>query len=115
MAKQAKKILEKWILETREMFREFLDETDFPDPERLDEHGPKLMYPEWIIMFIAVLSVIIKVKSYVQIHKMAKQYRDIIAKDLSLKPISERQLRDRLRKNLPSPLKTSNVYLSALS
>jgi hypothetical protein len=74
-----------------------------------------LVYPEWIIMFIAVLSVKMKVKSYVQIHKMAMQYWDIIAKGLSLRPISERQLRDRLKKNLPSPWKTSNVYLSALS
>jgi len=98
MAKGAKKISEKWILETRELFREFLDETEFPDPERLGERGPKLVYPEWIIMFIAVLSVKMKVKSYVQIHKMAMQYWDIIAKGLSLKPISERQLRDRLKK-----------------
>ena len=60
MAKRAKKISEKWILETREMFREFLNETDFPDPERLGERGPRLVYPEWLIMFIAVLSVKMK-------------------------------------------------------
>jgi hypothetical protein len=105
MAKRAKKISEKWILETREMFREFLDQTDFPDPERLGERGPKLMYPEWIIMFIAVLSVKMKVKSFVQIHKMAMQYWNIIAKDLGLKPISERQLRDRLKKICHHPRK----------
>ncbi len=34
MVKRAKKISQKWILETCEMFREFLDETDFPDPQR---------------------------------------------------------------------------------
>jgi hypothetical protein len=90
MAKGSKKISEKWILETRGLFREFLDETDFPDPERLGERGPELLYPEWIIMFIAVLSVKMKVKPYVQIDKMAMQYWDIIAKGLSLKPISER-------------------------
>ena len=62
------------------MFREFLDETDFPDPERLGERGPTLVYPEWIIMFIAILSTKLKLKSYVQIHKMAMQYWDITAK-----------------------------------
>ena len=98
MVKRAKKISEKWITETRELFREFLDETDFPDPERLGERGPKFKYPEWLVMFIAVLSVKLKIKSYIQIHKMAIQYWDIIAKDLGLKPISERQLRDRLKK-----------------
>jgi len=45
------------------MFREFLDMIYFPDPECLGERGPKLMYPEWIIMFIALLSVKMKVKS----------------------------------------------------
>lgn len=98
MVKRAKKISEKWIIETRELFRGFLDETDFPDPERLGERGPKFKYPEWLIMFIAVLSVKLKIKSYVQIHKMAMEYWDVIAQDLGLRPISERQLRDRLKK-----------------
>jgi hypothetical protein len=49
-------------------------------------------------MFIAILSVKLKVKSYVQIHRMAMVYWDQIAAGLDLKPISERQLRDRLKK-----------------
>ena len=98
MAKRAKKISRKWIEQTREFFRDFLDETDFPDPERNGERGPTFQYPEWLIMFIAVLSVKMKIKTYVQIHKMAVEYWDLIAKDLDLKPISERQLRDRLKK-----------------
>ena len=105
MARRAKKISENWILENRELFRDFLDETDFPDPERLGERGPTFKYPEWIIMFIAVMSVKLKLKTYVQIHKMARQYWDIIAKDLDLKPISERQLRDRLKKICHHPRK----------
>ena len=28
-------------------------------------------YPEWLIMFIAILSVKLKIKTYIQIHKMA--------------------------------------------
>jgi hypothetical protein len=105
MARRAKKISENWILETRELFRDFLDETEFPDPERLGERGPKFKYPEWIIMFIAVMSVKLKLKTYVQIHKMAMQYWDIISKDLGLEPISERQLRDRLKKICHDPRK----------
>ena len=46
MAKGAKRISEEWIVETRELFREFLDETGFPDPERLGERGSKFKYPE---------------------------------------------------------------------
>ena len=98
MAKKSRKISTRWISETRDDFRAFLDETDFPDPERLGERGPKFRYPEWLIMFIAILSVKLKIKSYVQIHKMALQYWEIIAAGLDLTPISERQLRERLKK-----------------
>ena len=98
MPRKANKISTRWIRETREAFREFLDETNFPDPERMGERGPKFTYPEWLIMFIAILSVKLKVKSYVQIHKMAVKYWDIIAQGMDLTPISEKQLRDRLKK-----------------
>ncbi len=98
MPRKANKISTRWIRETREAFRDFLDETNFPDPERLGERGPKFTYPEWLIMFIAILSVKLKVKSYVQIHKMALKYWDIIAQGMDLTPISEKQLRDRLKK-----------------
>ena len=50
-------------------------------------------------MFIAVLSVKLKIKTYVQIHKMVMDYWDEIAQNTSLEPISERQLRDRLKKS----------------
>jgi len=98
MGKKANKISTRWIRETRTAFREFLDETDFPDPERLGERGPVFRYPEWLIMFIAILSVKLKIKSYVGIHKMAETYWDLIAEGFDLKPISERQLRERLKK-----------------
>ena len=105
MAQKVRKISKKWIVQTRDYFREFLNETDFPDPERLGERGPKLYYPEWLIMFIAVLSVKLKIKTYVQIHKMAMEYWDLIVQDLDLTPISERQLRDRLKKICHHPRK----------
>jgi hypothetical protein len=98
MVKKANKISTRWIRETRNDFRAFLDETDFPDPERLGERGPVFKYPEWLIMFIAILSVKLKIKSYVQIHKTTVKYWDIIAEGLDLTPISERQLRERLKK-----------------
>jgi hypothetical protein len=103
MGKKPNKISTRWIKQTRDDFRAFLDETDFADPERFGERGPVFKYPEWLIMFIAILSVKLKVKSYVQIHKMAVKYWDIIAQGLDLTPISERQLRERLKKILHFP------------
>ena len=98
MAIKSNKISTRWIRETRDDFRAFLDETDFPDPQRLGERGPVFKYPEWLIMFIAILSVKLKIKSYVQIHKMAVKYWSVIAQGMDLSPISERQLRERLKK-----------------
>ena len=49
-------------------------------------------------MFIAFLAVKLKIKSYVKIHKMSGEYRDVIAEGCDLRPISGRQLRDRLKK-----------------
>ncbi len=98
MGRKSNKISTRWIRETRNDFRAFLDETDFPDPQRLGERGPNFKYPEWLIMFIAILSVKLKIKTYVQIHKTATKYWDVIAQGLDLTPISERQLRERLKK-----------------
>jgi len=98
MDKKTNKISTRWILETREDFKAFLDETNFPNPERLGERGPVFTYPEWLIMFIAILSVKLKIKTYVQIHRMAVTYWEYIAESLDLRPISERQLRERLKK-----------------
>ena len=98
MTQKVRKISKKWTEKTRDYFRKFLKRTDFSAPDRLGERGPKFSYPEWLIMFIAALSVKLKIKTYVKIHKMALDYWDLIAKDLDLTTISERQLRDRLKK-----------------
>ena len=50
MARKSNKISAHWIRETRDDFRAFLDETDFPDPERFGERGPVFKYPEWLII-----------------------------------------------------------------
>jgi len=67
-------------------------------PERPGERGPVFRYPEWLIMFISVLSVKLKISTYTGIHKMMLQDRDVIAEGSDLKPVSERQSRDRLEK-----------------
>ena len=94
-----------WIVQTRDDFRKFLRETKFPNPSRLGERGPELRYPEWLIMFIAILAVKCKCRTYLAIHRMVTEYWDDIAKGLNLKRISERQLRDRLKKICHQPRK----------
>lgn len=94
-----------WISQTRKDFRLFLKETKFPNPVRLGKRGPEFKYPEWLIMFIAILSVKCKLKSYLAIHRMVKEYWSVISQGLNLKLISERQLRDRLKKICHFPRK----------
>jgi hypothetical protein len=106
MAKHVSKLSCDWIRRARADFRTFLDETKFPDPKREEgSRGPEFAYPEWLIMFIAILSVKCKVKNYQAIYRMAAEYWDQVAEGLKLKPISERQLRDRLKKICHSPRK----------
>ncbi len=96
--KNVTKLSAEWISQTRKDFRSFLKETKFPNPVRLGKRGPEFAYPEWLIMFIAILSVKCKLKSYLAIHRMVKEYWSIISQGLKLRLISERQLRDRLKK-----------------
>jgi hypothetical protein len=105
--KPERKLSKEWILRKRKFFLAFLSETGFPNPKRMGERGPEFKYPEWLIMFIAVLAVKLKIKSYVKIHKMSEEYWDIIADGYELKPISERQLRDRLKKICHHPGKAA--------
>jgi hypothetical protein len=67
-------------------------------PWRSRARGSRFSYPEWLILLIAVLAVKCKVKSYLGIHQMAVHYWPQIAADLNLPPISESQLRERLKK-----------------
>lgn len=98
MSKQISKLNPKWISATRKYFLDFLEATNFPHPERNGTRGSKFDYPEWMIMFIAVLAVKCKVKSYLGIHKLAVCYWEQIAEGQDVPPISESQLRDRLKK-----------------
>lgn len=96
--KQVSKLNPHWVKQARDYFKQFLKVTHFPHPVRDGNRGSKFEYPEWLIMFIAVLSVKAKVKSYLGIHQLAVQYWDIIAEGTGLKPISESNLRLRLKK-----------------
>jgi hypothetical protein len=87
-----------WIEQTRRDFLEFLEATNFPHPQRNGERGSRFDYPEWLIMLIAVLAVKCKVQSYLGIHRLAVQYWPLLTPELNLAPISESQLRDRLKK-----------------
>lgn len=105
MPKPVPKLNPEWIKQTRDYFLKFLKVTKFPAPERNGRRGSKFDYPEWLVMFIAVLSVKCKLKEYTNQHAMAAKYwPDIIeGTDLPKKPISETQLRDRLKKICHKP------------
>ena len=105
MTKQAPKLSDQWIKETRDYFLKFLKVTKFPHPERNGRRGSKFEYPEWLVMFVAVLSVKCKVKAYTKIHAMTVRYWKAIrdGTDLPRRPISETQLRDRLKKICHTP------------
>lgn len=93
-----------WIREYRDHFRGFLEESGFPNPLRNGSRGSEFSYPEWLIMFIAVMSVRCKVKTYQGIHRMALEYWEVMTECMGgIKPISESQLRDRLKKISHTP------------
>lgn len=87
--------------------------TNFPDPIRNGARGSYFEYPEWLIMFLAVLSVKAKVTSYLGIHRLAVEYWSLLTPDPNLKPISESQLRERLKKIRHTPGKPAG-FISQL-
>lgn len=98
MANTVSKLNPQWITETRQYFLDFLQLTNFPHPTRNGTRGSSFAYPEWLIMFIAVMAVKCREKSYLGIHRMAVKYWSQIADGLDLEVISETQLRERLKK-----------------
>lgn len=107
----AAKINLQWVREARRHFRSFLEETGFPAPERNGTRGSTFDYPEWMVMFIAVLAVKARVKSYRSIHRLAVQYWPQVAPGTGLEPISESQLRERLKKISVEPGRTPTFVL----
>lgn len=63
-------------------------------------------------MFIAVVSVKCKIKTYQGIHRLALQYWPIITEGMeNIKPISESQLRERLKKISHTPGRPAGFIL----
>lgn len=99
------KLNPEWIKQAKTEFNEFLHATNFPEPVRNGVRGSTFDYPESLIMFIAVLSVKAHVKTYQGIHRLVVQYWSVLTSDPDLLPISESQLRDRLKKIRHAPRK----------
>jgi hypothetical protein len=75
-----------------------LDEIELFDPKPAGERSPKFQHLKQLIVLITMLSVQLKIKTHLPIHKMATEYWDHIAFGLNFKPISKRQLRNRFKK-----------------
>src|SRR5215475_7106885 len=92
-------VSKEWGEKTRGYFLKFLRATNFPEFSLQGERGPKVEYPEWLIMLIGVLAVKCKEKTYVGIHRLSMRYwKELCGKEVSAAPISESRLRARLKK-----------------
>jgi hypothetical protein len=93
------KISPKWVRQTRTYFLQFLHATGFPPVERHGQRGKTFAYPEWLIMLIGVLAVKCKEQTYLGIHRMTCRFwNELCGPKIRLPPISESQLRERLKK-----------------
>jgi hypothetical protein len=93
------KLSRKWVRQTRKYFLQFLHTTCFPAIERHGQRGKMFAYPEWLIMLIGLLAVKCKEPTYLGIHRMTCRFwDDLCGRHLRLPPISESQLRERLKK-----------------
>jgi hypothetical protein len=93
------KLSRKWVRQTRRYFLQFLHATRFPAVARHGQRGKTFEYPEWLIMLIGVLAVKCKEPTYLGIHRMTCRYwKALCGHKVQLPPISESQLRERLKK-----------------
>ena len=91
-------ISKRWVKQTRAYFLTFLRETKFPELDRHAERGEAFHYPEWLIMLIGVLAVKSQEKTYLGIHRLSTRYwNELCGGQLKAPPISEGQLRERLK------------------
>ena len=92
-------ISKRWVKQTRAYFLQFLRETKFPELDRHAERDEAFHYPEWLIMLIGVLAVKSQEKTYLGIHRLSTRYwNELCGEQLKAPPISESQLRERLKK-----------------
>lgn len=99
MSQTISKLNPEWISATRKYFLDFLEATDFPHPERNGTRGSKARLSRMDDYVYRRLAVKCKVKSYLGIHILAVCYWQQIATGEEVPPISESQLRDRLKKS----------------
>jgi hypothetical protein len=93
------KISPAWVRQTRDYFLKFLQTTRFPPVERHGQRGKTFEYPEWLIMLIGVLAVKCKEPTYLGIHRMTCRFwKELCGRQVRLPPMSESQLRERLKK-----------------
>ena len=93
------KVAPKWVRQTRDYLLKFLQATRFPPVERHGQRGKTFEYPEWLIMLIGVLAVKCKEQTYLGIHRMTCRFwKELCGRKVRLPPISESQLRERLKK-----------------
>jgi len=97
------KLNPQWLRHELKEFYRFLKLTHFPEPVRDGTRGTAFTYPESFIMLIAVLAVKLKIKTYLGIHRFVVAYWDILKPAPDLPPISEPQLRMRLKKIRHTP------------
>lgn len=92
-----------WIQHAKAEFDAFLAETHFLTISRNGTRGSTFTYPEALILFIAVFSVKVHVKTYQGIHRLVVKYWAFLTPDPTLPPPSESQLRGRLKKIRHTP------------
>jgi len=106
------KVSKEWVEKTCEYFLKFLRATRFPEFIRQGERSPVVEYPEWLIMLIGVLAVKCKEKTYVGIHRLSTRYwKELCGDDLKVWPISESELRRRLKKSALSLEKAQDTFI----
>jgi hypothetical protein len=93
------KLSREWVRQTRRYFLQFLHPTRCPSVERHGQRGETFEYPEWLIMLIGVLAVKCKEQTYSGSHRMTcRGWKALCGRKVQLPPISESQLRERLKK-----------------
>lgn len=86
------------VRQTRRYFLTFLHATRFPLLERHGPRGQTFVYPEGLIMLIGVLAVTCQEPTSLGMPRLTCRFwKELGGRQLSLPPISESQLRARLK------------------
>lgn len=98
-SRSTSKISPKWVRQPRTYFLPLLHATGFPPIERHGQRGKTFAYPEWLIMLIGVLAVKCQEQTSLGLHRMTCRFWNALCgRKVRLPPISESQVRARLKK-----------------